>query len=99
MVQKRFLQLSPERKGLIRRCQDIGFGKIMHFSISNGEPLFTPETELFLDVKLDSDAQPRTEIDLSDFTLSSEIIRLFERFEAIGNGVVDHLEIRAGLPR
>jgi hypothetical protein len=99
MVQVRFSEVSAPRQALIRHCQKIGFGKIGPFLVRDREPVLTPETEIFLDVKLDSDAAPRPERQLSDFALSQEIVRLLSKLDAFGDCVVEHLEVRAGIPR
>jgi hypothetical protein len=99
VAQLRFSQLSAPRQTLIRRCQQINFGKIAQFLVHNREPVLTPETEIFVDIKLDGNDGPRLEQNLSDFELSREIVRLFAQMDAIGNGVVEHLEVRAGIPR
>ena len=58
-----------------------------------------PRTEILLDVKLDSEDASRMEQDLPDFVLSAQVLRLFARMDAERNGMVDHVEVRAGLPR
>ena len=58
-----------------------------------------PETEVFLDVRLDGADDTRPEQSLGDFLLKSEVIRLFARLDAIRNAVVEHLEVRSGIPR
>jgi hypothetical protein len=67
--------------------------------VSAGEPDFGEETEILLDLKLDADCSPRPELNLQDFILSAELLRLFRQFDSIGDGVVEQIEIRAGLPR
>jgi hypothetical protein len=99
MADLRFSQVSGPRQSLLRQCQRIGFGKIVRFSVSDGEPVVLPETEALVDVKLDEDAGPRLEQDLNDFALCAEVRRLFKQLDAIHNAVVDHLEVRAGIPR
>jgi hypothetical protein len=99
MAQVRFSEVSAPRQALIRRCQQIDFGKIVRFAVRAGEPVTLPETEVFLDVKLDSEDAQRPELDLKDFVLSAEVQRLFARLDQLGEGIVDHLEVRAGVPR
>jgi hypothetical protein len=99
MSELRFSELSAPRQALIRRCQTIGFGKIVRFSIRDREPVLLPETEVFRDVKLDGDDDPRPEQSLEDFVLKSEVIRLLAQLDAIRDGIVEHLEVRAGVPR
>jgi hypothetical protein len=67
--------------------------------VRDREPVLTPETEIFYDVKLDGKDGPRPEQNLSDFELSREVVRLFAKLDAIRNGVVKRLDVHAGLPR
>ncbi len=99
MIQRRLSQVSARRRALVRQCQEIGFGKIVNFAVKEGDPIILAATEILIDVKLDADDSPRMELDLDDFELSAEVVRLFSRFDALRNGVVDHLEVRAGIPR
>lgn len=99
MAQLRFSELSAPRQTLIRRCQQIGFGRIGPFQVSNCEPAITPDTDVFVDLKLDGHEAPRPEYNLGDFELSKEVVRLFRQIDAIRDGVVEQLEVRAGLPR
>ena len=99
MIHHRLSQLSARRQALIRQCQQIGFGKIVNFAVKEGDPVILAATEILIDVKLDADDSPRRERDLDDFELSAEVVRLLSKFDAIQNGIVDHLEVRAGIPR
>lgn len=83
----------------MRRCQEIGFGKIVNFSVQEGDPVILAATEILVDVKLDANDSPRRERDSGDFELSAEVERLLSKFDAIQNGMVDHLVVRAGIAR
>src|SRR5690242_8779048 len=95
----RFSQLSPARQALVRLCQTINHGHIEALRISNGEPTFTPEPTVLLDVKLDQDEGPRPEVALLDFELCGELRRLMSRIDRVRDGKVARLEIRSGVPR
>jgi hypothetical protein len=95
----RFSELSAPRQTLVRRCQQVGFGKILGLVVRESEPVFVEQTEVLIDLKLDGDDGPRRELDLEDFAVSAEIIRLLSNLDAIGNGTVEEIEIRAGVPR
>ena len=99
MANHRFSELSELRQMLIRRCQQIGFGRIGPFVVQNCDPVVTPETVVFVEMKLDGNEVPRTEYSLADFELSKEAVRLFAELDAIRDGIVEHLEVRAGIPR
>ena len=74
------------------------FGKIRGLVVHNSEPVFGPGTEVLLEVKLDSAETRRPELDLDDFALCAEIVRLFHKLDAIRNGSIQQIEVRAGLP-
>jgi hypothetical protein len=99
MAKLRFAEVSAPRQALIRQCQRIGFGEIGPFQVRDREPVITSETEIFIDLKLDGHDGPRPEQNLSDFALSREVLWLLANLDAIRNGVVQQLEVRAGLPR
>ena len=100
MHQVRLSHVSEQRRCFIRRCQDIGFGKIVRLAVRNTEPVFEQQTEVFVDLKLDADHDGTTpERQLIDFVLSAEITRLFSAFDRIRDGVVEHVEVRFGIPR
>lgn len=63
------------------------------------EPVIDGAIVLILDVKLDKEDVPRPELDLDDFVLSSEVVRLMSKLDKVRNGTILHLEVRAGLPR
>lgn len=99
MPELRLSDLSVPRQAFVRRCQRIGFGRIESLEVRDSEPVFGSQTQAFIELKLDSDEVPRPEQDLGDFVVSAEIRRLFSRLDTIRDGVVEHLEIRAGIPR
>jgi hypothetical protein len=51
------------------------------------------------DVKLDKDEELRPELALSDFVLSSEILRLLALLDEMDCGAIRLIEVRAGIPR
>jgi hypothetical protein len=76
----------------------MGFGKIVGLAVCDCDPVFGPQTDVLLDVKLDSAETRRPEQDLSDFVLGAEMVRLFNKLDAIRNGSIEHVEVRAGIP-
>ena len=94
----RFSELSPPRQALIRQCQRMDFGRILSLEVRNGEPVLGPATAVLLDVKLDSAETSRPEHNPVDFVVCGAIVRLLATLDAIGNGSVEHVEVRAGIP-
>jgi hypothetical protein len=86
MTELRFSELSALRQALIRRCQRMGFGKILRLDVRDGQPVFAPGTEVLLDVKL------------PDFVLCAAVGRFVEQLDSIGDGTVEQIEVRAGIP-
>jgi hypothetical protein len=91
--------LSTARKRLLETMQKTNFGRIEGLTIAAGEPVFTPPPRIIKDVKLGAaDNQARPELEASDFALKREHVELFENLSRIGNGTVESIEIKSGLP-
>ncbi|MGA2594753.1 MAG: hypothetical protein ABSH32_33050 [Bryobacteraceae bacterium] len=99
MAELRFSEISAARQLFIRTCQRLGFGKICGLAVRDREPVFDQNAQLVFDLKLETDEDPRPEMALNDFVLCSEICRLFSMLDAFHNGTIEHLEVRAGVPR
>jgi hypothetical protein len=95
----RFSDLSVPRQMLVRLCQGINYGALQGLQIQEREPAFDPPPIVLTDVKLDVDRIARPEIDLPDFVLRDEIVRLMEHLDGLVNTTVEHLEVHAGVPR
>jgi len=95
----RFSQLSAQRQRLVRLCQSINYGVIQRLTVSAGEPTFNPAPSVLVEVKLDGAEGGRAELKLADFIVCDEVRRLMQEIEALGNGSIDRIEVRAGLPR
>jgi len=98
MKTKRYQELSPERKRLVRQMQRINFGRIERLEVKNGEPVSDPPTRIVQEVKFGGDNQSRAEIEESDFPLKSQVLDLLQRIDEIRDGQIDLVEIKHGLP-
>jgi hypothetical protein len=94
-----FRQLSAPRQTLVRLFQSINFGRIEDPEGRGGEPVFNPAPRVLIAVDLQCDEGPRPEHELGDFAIREEIVRLMDRLRELGDGAVEHIEVRAGLPR
>lgn len=90
--------LSPARRRLVEVMQDVNFGRIQNLHVVDGEPVFVPPTRVVREIKLGGENGPRPEADFADFTLKSQVVDLFHHFELLGEGVVEVLDIKHGLP-
>lgn len=95
----RFTQLSAPRQALVRLLQSINFGYVEGLEIRRGEPVFNPAPMVYVEVKLDAAAAPRPEMESADFELRSEVVRLVEQFDDLGDGSIERIDIRHGVPR
>ena len=94
---RRFSELSPARQTLVRILQAINFGEIQGIRVRKADPLFDDASVVIIDAKLDEG--PRPELQLSDFVLKEEVVRLMAHLDSLKNGAIQAIEVRAGVPR
>lgn len=95
----RFSQLSVPLQALVRLCQSMNYGSIQGLCVKDGQPVLSPPPLLLIDVRLDADELPRPEGDLPDFELCKEVRRLTGQLNELTTGVIEHIEVRGGIPR
>lgn len=99
MKHKSFSSLPASYQRLVRLMQLIGFGRIENLSIRNGLPVFDPPPRVIEDVKFGAaENGARTEVAVDDFTLKQQIVELIDHLARVGNGVVESMMIKHGLP-
>ena len=94
-----FSQLSPARRFLIRLCQVTNYGLIEQLHVRDCQPVTDPPPLVMKDLKLDRDEEPRPELDLTDFRLRNEFCKLMTLLDDIRDGIVERVEVHAGIPR
>ena len=95
----RLLELSPARQALVRLFQATNYGEIRQLQVKDAEPVLNPAPIVVLDLKLDTDEEPRPEIALADFALGHEVCCLLDRLDEIEDGEIERISILAGIPR
>ncbi|QEL17634.1 hypothetical protein [Limnoglobus roseus] len=91
--------LSPARGRLVELFQELNFGRIHFLHILGGEPvLLDPPPRVVREIKLGGDNTCRRERALGHFLLKAQLVELFDLFDRIGDGVVELIEIKNGLP-
>ena len=90
--------LTPARRQLVEKMQEINYGQIERLDVRGGEPVFDPPPGLTRNVKFGAENGPRPESDLDDFVLKVQVRDLFHHLDTIGNGTIRSLEIKHGLP-
>ena len=93
-----FSQLSPCRQRLVRLMQQVNFGRIEGLLVVRGDPVFRPAPRTLQAIKLGGDNGPRQESSLRDFRLAAEVVDLLDRLNQLGDGRVERLDVRHGLP-
>lgn len=90
--------LGPDRRWLIHLMQQINFGRIENLRIRNGDPMHDPLPRIVREVKFAGDNTPRSEAEIGDFTLKRQVQDLLIQLDQIGDGVIDVLVVKHGLP-
>ena len=90
--------LSPARRWLVERMQQLAYGRIEHLAVVNGEPVVVPPPRAYKEHRLTGPNLQGRQPDRADFILKPQVVDLFEACDRIGNGTVAVLEVRDGLP-
>lgn len=90
--------LSAPRRRLLETMQRLNFGRIEDLEIRNGEPMFNPAPRVVQDIKLGGENGPRPELGTADFALKSQVAEFFDYLSRMGDGSVESIEVKHGLP-
>ncbi len=90
--------LSESRRRLIELMQELEFGRIEALHIRAGNPVLDPSPRIIREVKFAGQNGPRVERQLGDFALKGHVIELFHELDRLGDGVIDVLTVKHGLP-
>ncbi len=90
--------LSAPRRRLLEIMQRLNFGRIEDLEIRGGDPVFSPAPRLVQDIKLGGENGPRPELANTDFVLKSQVAEFFDHLSRLGDGSVESIEVKHGLP-
>ncbi len=90
--------LSPAGKRLVRLMQELNFGQVRDLVVRDGEPVFDPPPRVIREVKFGGENGLRPETAKGDFALKAQVRELRAQLEALGDGVVECIEVKHGLP-
>lgn len=93
-----FASLPPERQQLLKRMQQANFGRFESLVVRNGQPVFDPSPLLIREVKFGGENGWRSEAEIGDFVLKSQVVELLRFLDQLRDGVIESLEIKHGLP-
>ncbi len=89
--------LSPARQKLVDLMGEIGFGTLEGLIVLAGEPVLRPAPRIIREVKLAGESTCPSSA-AADFALKAQVVALFAQFDQIGDGRIERLEIKHGLP-
>lgn len=81
-----------------RLIQDTRFGSIRDFRLSDGLPVIDDDTGISIEYKLSGLESREEVIDAETFLEKPQVRTMLARFRQVGNGVVECLDVRDGLP-
>jgi hypothetical protein len=88
--------LSPAKRWLVQRMQQIGYGTLYDLPVRDGEPIISPPPKIKQLFKLGSKRSPK--LCSRDAALKQQHIELFDLMEEKRNGRITKLVIEDGLP-
>jgi hypothetical protein len=83
---------------LIELMQQINFGRIEGLLVRNGEPTFDPPPIVIREVKFGGENGPRPECGVDNFALKAQVVELIQQLDDLGDGTVETIEVKHGLP-
>jgi hypothetical protein len=90
--------LAPQFQRLVELVRHVGFGRIEGLLVRDGVPVLDPPPVVVREYKFGSDDGSRIESNADDFLLKSQVVELVQHIARIGNGVIDCIEVKHGLP-
>ncbi len=90
--------LPPSARRLIRLMQTLNFGRIDGLVVRGGQAVLDPPPEIIREVKFGAENGPRPEAAIEDFLLKSQVVEFFDQLSRLGDGIVESLEVKHGLP-
>lgn len=93
-----FHDLSQQQRSLVQLMQRINFGALEHLPVRGGQPYLDPPLRVVREHKLGGENGPRPESSLEDFVLKAEVVELLAEIKRFGDGVIDRIEVKHGLP-
>jgi hypothetical protein len=90
--------LSCPRRRLVELFQEINFGRVLHLTVRDREPVLDPAPRIVRERKFGGENGARPERASGDFALKVQILELCAALDELGDGVIDLIEVKNGLP-
>ncbi len=98
MQEKRKHDLSAPQQRLLTLMREIRFGRIESLTVRSGSPVFDRHPVIFREIKFGGESGTQRPIASADFALKAQVLELFDQLQRLGDGLVERLEIKNGLP-
>ena len=94
-----FLSELPEARAcLIRTLQELHYGRIEGLIVRDGQPILDPMPRIVAEHKFGGDHGLPAEVERADFALRKQVTDLCQRLDQLGDGVIEVLTVKDGLP-
>lgn len=91
--------LSPERKCLVERMQDVNYGRIADLMVQGHEPQWSPQPRVFREVVIGKPSGAHPGWDRPNFALKRNVVELCRNFDEAADGTKFSIVVEDGLPR
>lgn len=83
---------------LVGLISELSHGRVRGLRTRRGVPCFAVPPEVERSIKLAGTSDPPVPRDKGDFELKGPFVRLLEVLRRVGDGVIDEIDVRDGLP-
>lgn len=90
--------LSQPQRQLVELLQHLNFGYVDHLPVRGGQPVLDPLPRRVREHKFCSENGAREESTLQEFSLKPQVRELLDAMTEIGDGVIERIEVKHGLP-
>ncbi|MCG3138807.1 MAG: hypothetical protein HJJLKODD_02676 [Phycisphaerae bacterium] len=91
--------LNRPQRHLLDLMHELHFGAIEQLIIRHAQPCFTPPPRLVREFKFGGTPESKLELGGKDFLLKRQHLELLDTIRQLGDGLIERLEIRHGLPQ
>ena len=90
--------LSAAQIHLVELLQNLNFGRVEVLKVTGGEPVFDPPPRIIQKLKIGGENGRRPEVAFTEFRLKQGLIELLDLITSLGDGEIQSIEVRYGLP-
>jgi len=92
------VSLSGPRRRLLELLQRLHFGRIEGLVVRAGQSVFEPPPRVTREHKFGGDNGPHPDLNSPHAALKAQQVELLRTLDQIGDGIIDGLEVKHGVP-